>query len=203
MTDTIRWDKVIREEPGSNWNTRSELVAHLIRPDDVVCDLGAGAQPLRRFLPSSVGYIPVDCVKVYPDTHVADFNADFTLPDEPFNVITCLGLVAHLDDLSHFFGTLIRDHAGKFIIFDVDARKRAAEAGQPRRFRTYDEMVQYFSGHVRDMSLFAQIRNRYFFCGLLGSSDSTTIVQRRPVDEIISKNMSSLKYLRYRVVDNR
>ena len=44
------------------WRDRAQLAATFLRPEDVVCDLGAGARPLKTFLPDGAGYIPVDCV---------------------------------------------------------------------------------------------------------------------------------------------
>ena len=73
-----RWKKNSKSEPRISWLDRSELIAHLIRPTEVVCDLGAGAQTLRRFLPASVGYIPVDCVDEQPGTWLADSTANST-----------------------------------------------------------------------------------------------------------------------------
>ncbi|MFN3744841.1 MAG: hypothetical protein ACK4TL_09060, partial [Hyphomicrobiaceae bacterium] len=101
-TDKEHWRETAKSEPRISWQHRSELIAHLIRPHDAVCDLGSGAQTLRRYLPTSVRYIPVDCVKEHPDTWVTDFNTAFSLPDQPFNVITCIGLLAHLEDPIRF-----------------------------------------------------------------------------------------------------
>lgn len=122
--DTRHWQGVAQSDPPISWQDRSEIAARFIRPGDTVLDLGCGAQTLRRFLPKSVGYIPVDCVKAHPDTWIADFDRDFTLPDGPFNVVACMGLFPHLKDPEALLSRLANAHHGTFIIFTTDERRR-------------------------------------------------------------------------------
>ncbi len=80
-TDLEGWRSVASKDVKECWRDRAQLAAAFLRPGDIVCDLGAGAQPLRSFLPEGALYIAVDCVDTLPGTHLADFNApDFTLP---------------------------------------------------------------------------------------------------------------------------
>ena len=135
-----RWKKNSKSEPRISWLDRSELIAQLIRPTDVVCDLGAGAQTLRRFLPASVGYIPVDCVDEQPGTWLADFNGEFTLPNRPFNVITCIGVVSHLNDEEAFFKRLVMLSAGTFFIFTTSGSRKSVDYA--RFISDYSVVVQ-------------------------------------------------------------
>ena len=87
VTDTGRWSLLASRPITKSFALRAELASLFLRPGDIVCDLGAGAQPLKTFLPQNTGYIPVDCVGTIPGTHIADFNCpDFTLPAAPYNV---------------------------------------------------------------------------------------------------------------------
>src|SRR5262245_4425629 len=96
-TDKGRWGLHASRPIMKSYAMRAELASLFVRPDDAVCDLGAGAQPLKAFLPANAIYIPVDCVGIIPGTHVTDFNQpDFTLPARPFNVIAALGLFAYI-----------------------------------------------------------------------------------------------------------
>ena len=85
--DLERWRRVVSEEAKEGWHDRARLAAAFLRPGDIVCDLGAGSQPLKNYLPEGIKYIPVDCVDTLPGTHLADFNSpEFTLPAE---ILTC------------------------------------------------------------------------------------------------------------------
>lgn len=90
-TNVNHWRNVAQKLPPDDWLLRSELASYFIRPNDIVCDLGAGAQAIRSLLPSTTRYIPVDCVQEHEGTFFADFNQDFSLPEEPFSVILCSG----------------------------------------------------------------------------------------------------------------
>ena len=57
----------------------------------------------------------VDCVDEQPGTWLADLNGEFTLPDRPFNVITCIGVVSHLNHEEAFFERLVVLSAGTFL----------------------------------------------------------------------------------------
>lgn len=181
VTDVGRWQHNAKLEPRITWLHRSEIVAHFIRPNDVVCDLGAGAQTLRRFLPKSVGYIPVDCVKEHCDTWVADFNGDFTLPDKPFNVITCIGLLSHLADPGAFLDRLASAQAGKFIILTTGGHSD-----------------QWLSRYIGDLSTVAILPKRRVCSGVLGRSGKLDDT-KRPLNVTICANTPLLGYARGRM----
>jgi hypothetical protein len=48
--------------------------------------MGAGDRKLEKLIPSTAGYIPVDCTNALPGTFVVDFNIEFRLAQENFNV---------------------------------------------------------------------------------------------------------------------
>src|SRR5262249_530874 len=97
VTDTWRWSQLASRPITKSFATRADLASLFRRCGDIVCDLGAGAQPLKSFLPRNTVYIPVDCVGTIPGTHVADFNSpNFALPSAPFNVIVALGLFPYI-----------------------------------------------------------------------------------------------------------
>jgi hypothetical protein len=177
VTNIELWQENARSPPRISWLDRSELVAHFIRPGDIVCDLGAGAQTLRRFLPASVGYIPVDCVGEQPGTWIADFNGEFTLPDRPFNVITCIGLLAHLTNPAAFLQRLATTQAGKFIIFTTSRS---------------DEVSSY-SRFISDLSRAAVVRRRGVYTGIIGPSGPIDR-SRRPISTIVCANAPLLAY---------
>ena len=49
--DLERWRRVASEETKEGWHDRARLAAAFLRPADIVCDLGAGSQPLKSYLP--------------------------------------------------------------------------------------------------------------------------------------------------------
>jgi hypothetical protein len=177
---------------------RAELASLFIRPGDVVCDLGAGAQPLKAFLPEGAGYIAVDCVDTIPGTHLTDFNrADFTLPPQPFNVVAALGLFAYIVDLEGFLARLATECEGKLIIFSYDfwkMNKRYLKHGVHNGIEELDEGVALFSKYVRNLTAVAIMRRRVLFTGVLGRAEPTPL-RRRSATELAMKYIKPWEYL--------
>jgi hypothetical protein len=175
--DKEHWRRSAQSQPRITWLDRSEIASRFIRPGDVVLDLGAGAQTLRRFLPPSVGYVPVDCVDAYPDTWVADFNGEYELPNEEFNVITCIGLFSHLTDPEALLDRLARNYPGKFIIYTTNVRER------PIPFERY----------ISDISQVTILRKQPMFTGVLNPHGSTNS-ERRPLSDMICSHTPLLEF---------
>lgn len=194
LTNLKHWSKVAKRQPADNWPLlRAELASYLIRSNDVVCDLGAGAQRMRSLLPQSVGYIPVDCIKEHEDTFVVDFNEEFTLPDRPFNVILCLGLLPYLDDLQGFFQNLAAKQPGKFILFSYGFRKDGhANPRVKNEFYSVEQGLEFFSRYVENLTVVAQIhkkRQRFLFSGALGTSgNNESPIKKRSLRELVNLN---------------
>jgi hypothetical protein len=177
---------------------RAELASLFIRPGDTVCDLGAGAQPLKAFLPRGAAYIPVDCVDTIPGTHLADFNAtDFTLPAADFNVVAALGLFAYIVDLEGFLARLATECEGKLIIFSYDFWKmneRYLKHGVHNGIEELDEGVELFSKYVQSLTAVAIMRRRVLFTGVLGRAEAEPM-QRRSATELTLKYIKPWEYL--------
>jgi hypothetical protein len=172
------WKHVALTDTKEVWRDRAQLAATFLRPGDVVCDLGAGARPLKTFLPDGVGYIPVDCVGTLPGTHLADFNlADFTLPAEDFNVLTALGVVNWLKNEEAFLDRLCQLVEGKFIIFTYDLW------GGKRELGSLERCMAVFSRYVKNLTPAIVYRRRVFFTGALGRGETTGVL-RTPATNI-------------------
>lgn len=164
------WHRIAVSQPRVTWLDRSEIASRFIRPGDVVLDLGAGAQTLRKFLPSSVGYIPVDHVKAHPDTWVADFDGDYELPDEPFNVVTCLGLFSHLKNPTALLERLAFDYPGRFIIYTTNLTEPQPD----------------FPRFVSDICVVTMLRNVQIVTGVLNMPGASRPQNRALRDVICS-----------------
>jgi hypothetical protein len=203
-TNLNHWRKVAQNQPPDDWLLRSELASYFIRPDDVVCDLGAGAQAIRSLLPPTTGYIAVDCVQEHEGTFFADFNQDFLLPDEPFGVILCLGLLRYINDLPRFFGRLAETQAGKFIIFTYGfGASNKSNSLVANRISGLRHGFEFFSQWVDDLTVLGCIsksRDRFMFSGVLrGHGGPSSRCARRSLAEITCKNLSFWDDLRARV----
>lgn len=183
------WRQVASTKAKQGWQDRAHLAAAFLRPGDIVCDLGAGAQPLKSYIPEGAKYIAVDCVDTIPGTHVADFNApDFTLPDQDFTVLTALGVLNWLKDEERFLERLSHLAEGKFIIFTYDLWR-------PQRERsTLEGCMASFSRYVRNLSPAIVLRRRVFFTGTLGRGE-TNGAMRTPATNIYLKYLAPQEYL--------
>ncbi len=198
QTDTEKWKGHAASPKKRSFSDRAELASLFIRPGDVVCDLGAGAQTLKAALPAGATYVPVDCVATLPGTHVADFNKpDFTLPGQPFNVIVGLGLLNYIVDLEGFFARLATECEGKFFIFTYDFWKldeRYKKHGVANGIPELEEGVALFSKYVRGLTAVAVTRRRVMFTGALGRSEPAPL-SRRSATEILLKYLRPAEYL--------
>jgi len=143
-------------------------------------------------------------VKEHEDTYVVDFNESFSLPNKPFNVILCLGLLRHLNDLSGFFENLSAAQPGKFIIFTYGFRERRPGSRRiQNHIETLEEGLQFFSQYVDGLTVIANVarpQNRFMLCGTLkrGGRQAAS-AKRRSLGEIICSNTSLAEFVRVQV----
>ena len=188
-TDLEGWRHVASTEAKECWRDRAQLAAAFLRSGDTVCDLGAGAQPLRRFIPEGSKYIPVDCVDTLPGTHLADFDApDFTLPAQDFNVLTALGVLNWLKDEEAFLARLSALAEGKFFIFTYDLWAAQRELG------SFDGCMTVFSRYIRNLTPAIVVRRRVLFTGTFGRGE-TNGAFRAPATNIYLKYLRPQEYL--------
>jgi hypothetical protein len=191
-------------EPKKSWLDRSELASLFIRSGDTVCDVGSGAQGLRRFLPENVGYIPVDRNDAAPGTFLCDLNKEkYELPPYDFNVIVALGLLDHLDDIEKFMTRLVELCAGKFIIFTYDFWKiKTGDVSQPIKpsFKELEEGTSFFSKYIRNLTTIAVLRRRAMFTGNLGSG-TPAAPNRASATRLACRNIRPQEYLAIKLFD--
>ena len=186
-------------EPKKSWLDRSELASLFIRGGDTVCDLGAGAQGLKRFLPENTGYVPVDRCYGAPGTVLVDLNEEgFTLPEMDFNVITALGLLNWLDNLDNSMCRLAEICPGKFIIFTYDFWKRSK--GVHNTFPEFQDGALFFSKYVRNLSVAAVFRRRVMFTGNLGSG-TPGLPKRASATRLLCRNIQPQEYVAMKFLD--
>jgi hypothetical protein len=187
--DLDGWRSVASKDAKEAWRDRAELAAAFLRAGDIVCDLGAGARPLRSFLPEGAGYLPVDCVDTLPGTHLANLDTpDFTLPAQDFNVLTALGVVNWLKDEEQFLDRLSHLAEGKFFIFTYDLW------GPQQELSSLDGCMTVFSRYIRNLAPAIVFRRRVLFTGTLGRGE-TNGAFRTPTTNIYLKYLRPQEYL--------
>jgi hypothetical protein len=172
-----------------SWEWRARIIAKLIRSTDTVLDIGAGDQKLKRFIPPSCIYIPVDCVDDLPGTFVVDFNKEFRLPDVPFTVAVCAGSLEYINDLAGFFRSFAEEASGRQVIFSY--LLAAAKLSRDRMkvynsFTNTDDLLNSISFAFSHIEIVAQHRDTVFFSAALSSSDEKKWINRQPINDILA-----------------
>ena len=105
-TDYRRWTDAKNYNP--QWATRSHLAIELLGDARWVCDLGCGAQDLRKLLPSDSFYLPMDLKKWTEETLVCDINNKVLPPDylEASDVCFVMGVLEYIYDGRWFLNEL-------------------------------------------------------------------------------------------------
>ncbi len=103
-----------------SWDCRYKLVSKVINEasflNPTVLDLGGGDGKLDNYLEPLVEYSIVDMSKRHPDAVVGDFNKnEFPYFENPFNFVTCLGLIEYIDNPTSFLAH-IRRYSGNLIL---------------------------------------------------------------------------------------
>jgi len=105
------------EHFNENYQQRDKLAKSLI-PEDIksVMDLGAGNQNLQSyFVPKKIEYSPVDKIKRFPNTLIADFNRN-QFPPIVSDLSIVLGVLEYINNAPKFIKS-ITNQTVRYIIF--------------------------------------------------------------------------------------
>lgn len=202
-TDISRW-REIAENYRAGWDDRAALISYFIRHSDTVLDLGAGGQNLKKFIPQSCGYIPVDCVDVREGTFVVDFNKEFRLPDADFSVVVCAGFLGYLNDLDGFLQALCNNCEHKQIIFSystVEKSEKIKMSARRNHLGTLENCVEFFSNYVRELRPVMVLQREWIFSGVIGPG-SANPVTHSPINTILLKRTPLRKLIAQKIAMN-
>jgi hypothetical protein len=118
-TDYRRWTDARNYNP--EWSPRSALAIELLDHARWVCDLGCGAQALRKQLPADSIYLPMDLKQWTDDTIVCDINRR-SLPTDYLELCDfcfVMGVLEYIYDTSWFLDALARSAEGIIISYNV------------------------------------------------------------------------------------
>lgn len=176
----------------ARWDARSQLISFFIRPGDIVLDLGAGDQKLKRFLPGGCGYVPVDCVEVLGNTYVVDFNKEFRLPAPPsggrFDVVVAAGFLEYLNDPAGFVRSLAEHCPGTYFLFTYRFIREPTGQKRMRRlnyFASPEICFQSFGPSVSNMASMVTMDTLWLFSGVLSPSAMVVAPARKPINELV------------------
>lgn len=100
-TDITRWDALVNSKH-KWWKKRNAVIAEMIQDGMCVIDVGAGKQWLKKLIPNTSEYLPVDCVCGSEDTVVYDFNSSYPAPTLVADVVVCSGVLEYIEDVPKF-----------------------------------------------------------------------------------------------------
>lgn len=188
-TDIALWDDTaVTEQP--KWENRARIIAHFIRPTDVVLDLGAGDRKLKKYLPRSAGYIPLDCTAALPGTFVVDFNTEFRLPEQKFDVVVAAGFFEYVDELDGFMRKLAAACDGLQLYFTYSYDKGKPQKNAYRKlngFRTPEEAFAFFAPYTTDLREVLRLANQSLFSARLSTKPEPAGVPSGLINESLRR----------------
>lgn len=194
QTNVAEWRSVATgAQPG--WEFRARIIAKLIRSTDGVFDIGAGDQKLRKFIPPSCIYTPIDCVGDLPGTFVVDFNQEFRLPDAKCDVIVCAGFLEYLNDIGAFFRNLCEQAAGRQIVFTYllsDESTREAMRVH-NNFPTLEALLQAIGLAFSHLDVVAEHNNTIFLSATLSQGGGDAWISRMSINEVLERERAAVK----------
>jgi hypothetical protein len=192
LTDTNLWqENAVTQQP--KWENRAKIISHFIRHTDSVLDLGAGDRKLKKYIPASCNYIPLDCTGALPGTYVVDFNKEFHLPKQDFNVIVSAGFVEYLSDLDAFLSKLSTECSGIYFLFTYSySKNRAAKALRKKKYyiklnaiKNSEEALQLFGRYTEHLYEIVRLKNQSLFSGVLSEKPQANVIPKITINEVV------------------
>jgi hypothetical protein len=194
LTDTNLWqNNAVTQQP--KWENRAKIISHFIRHTDSVLDLGAGDRKLKKYIPESCNYIPVDCTGALPGTYIVDFNKEFHLPKQDFNVIVSAGFVEYLSDLDAFLMKLSTECSGIYFLFTYSySKNRTVKALKKKKcynklnaIRDSEEAIQLFSRYTEHLYEIVKLKNQSLFSGVLSAKPQANVIPKITINEVVKR----------------
>jgi hypothetical protein len=186
-TDLKLWDEVaVTNQP--KWENRARVISHFIRPNDIVLDLGAGDRKLKKYIPESCGYIPVDCTDQLPGTFVVDFNERFKLPSQSFTIIVAAGFLEYILDLDSFMSNICNQCNGTYFLFTYSYSNGKPTKKPYKKLNSFcnaDNVIEYFTQYVNDIREIVKFKNQSLFGCCVATEPHHAVSPVRTINELI------------------
>jgi hypothetical protein len=99
-TDFVRWKD--KDNLLHAWDDRTIYMSNFITQNSTILDVGCGNQILKRYLPTSCNYIPVDLYKRTSDTIVVNLNNKIKIKNLiPIDYTFFSGVLEYVNDLEY------------------------------------------------------------------------------------------------------
>jgi hypothetical protein len=154
------------------WDDRARRAVILLEGSRWVCDVGCGAQTLRRLLPTGTRYLPADLRKWTSDTETCNLNL-LELPTRSLNLcdsVVVLGVFEYLKrspgELVALFPRNVSRVVLSYHVRSYDTDRRRTRRGRERQWNTDDIVAQFealgfsrdYSERLEDQVLFRFVR---------------------------------------------
>jgi len=129
----------------TDWDSRTQRIAELIKPNSSVLEFGAGRMVLKQYLPDNCTYTPSDIVARGKDTLICDLNSTELPRFPPHDIAVFSGVLEYIHDVPRLISHLSKSVTmivASYAVTDFNPSERYAQ-GLVNNYSS-DEIIALF-----------------------------------------------------------